>query len=121
MPTILVGSPISVVSHSVRMSFFISSILSAESANSRRLSTQMVTIAILSVLEHVYMHGSLHVGVYTHACAFWYQILYSILGRTALVHIGFLLDGIPFHCRLQNQLVGAYTGSLLESHLGKHL
>src|SRR6267154_1935022 len=58
MPTILVGLPMSVVSHSVRMSLFISFILSAESANSRRLSTQMVTIAILYLLERVYMHGS---------------------------------------------------------------
>jgi len=51
IPTIFVGSPISVVSYSVHISFFISSIVSSESVKSRRSSTQMVTIAILPALE----------------------------------------------------------------------
>ena len=53
MPTIFVGSPISFVSHSDRMSAFISSICSAESAKSRRSSTQTVTIAVAFVFDRV--------------------------------------------------------------------
>src|SRR6267154_6289935 len=70
MPTILVGSPISVASHSVRMSFLISSILSAESAKSRRSSTQTVTIAVFPLSEHIYTHGSAHKRLYPCLCIF---------------------------------------------------
>src|SRR6267154_6598048 len=68
MPTILVGSPISVASHSVCMSFLISSIFSAESAKSRRSSTQTVMIAIFLLLECVYMHGSAYKHLYPCLC-----------------------------------------------------
>jgi len=51
--TIFVGSPISVVSHSVHMSFFISSIVSSESAKSRRSLTQTVMITILLTSEQM--------------------------------------------------------------------
>jgi hypothetical protein len=64
IPMILVGSPISIVSHLVCMSFFIFSMLFAESAKSRRLSTQMVIIAVLLSLEQVYTHGLVHKHFY---------------------------------------------------------
>jgi hypothetical protein len=70
IPTILVGLPISVVSHSAHILFFIASILSTESANSRRSSTQTVMMAIVSSPEWVYMHGSACRHSYPHCLIF---------------------------------------------------